>query len=166
MLEKEQDKIDAVLVSTPDHIHAPATAMALRMKKHVYCEKPLAHTVFEARTVRELAKQNNLVTQMGTQIHAENNYRRVVELIQSGADASPCRRCACLVSGQLFGRPRTLPVRQFQTTWTGISILVRLHNVLTVREFIPEAGEAFGILVPARWEILAVTTWISRTPAP
>ena len=85
MLEKEQDKIDAVLVSTPDHIHAPATAMALRMKKHVYCEKPLAHTVFEARTVRELAKQNNLVTQMGTQIHAENNYRRVVELIQSGA---------------------------------------------------------------------------------
>ncbi len=85
MLEAECDKIDAVLVSTPDHIHAPATAMALRMKKHVYCEKPLTHTVFEARTVRELTKQNNLVTQMGTQIHAGDNYRRVVELIQRGA---------------------------------------------------------------------------------
>lgn len=85
MLEKEADKIDAVLVSTPDHSHAPAAAMALRMKKHVYCEKPLTHTVFEARTLANLARQNNVVTQMGTQIHAGDNYRRVVELIQTGA---------------------------------------------------------------------------------
>ncbi|MDG2391304.1 MAG: Gfo/Idh/MocA family oxidoreductase [Planctomycetaceae bacterium] len=85
MLEKEEGKIDAVLVGTPDHCHAPAAAMALRMKKHVYCEKPLTHTVFEARTLANLAKENNLVTQMGTQIHAGNNYRRVVELVQSGA---------------------------------------------------------------------------------
>lgn len=85
MLEKECDNLDAVVVSTPDHIHAPATAMALRMKKHVYCEKPLTHTVFEARTVATLARQNNLVTQMGTQIHALDNYRRVVELVKSGA---------------------------------------------------------------------------------
>jgi len=85
MLEKEAEKIDAVVVSTPDHSHAPASAMAMRLKKHVYCEKPLAHTVFEARTLKELAKKNNLVTQMGTQIHAGNNYRRVVELVQGGA---------------------------------------------------------------------------------
>lgn len=85
MLEKEADKIDAVVVGTPDHTHAPAAAMALRLKKHVYCEKPLAHTVFEARTLARLAKENNLVTQMGTQIHAGDNYRRVVELVQSGA---------------------------------------------------------------------------------
>jgi predicted dehydrogenase len=85
MLEKEADKLDAVLVSTPDHVHAPAAAMALRFKKHVYCEKPLTHTVFEARTLAELAKKNKLVTQMGTQIHAGDNYRRVVELVQSGA---------------------------------------------------------------------------------
>lgn len=85
MLDKEADKIDAVLVSTPDHNHAPAAALALRLKKHVYCEKPLTHTVFEARTLARLAKENQLVTQMGTQIHAGDNYRRVVELVQSGA---------------------------------------------------------------------------------
>ena len=85
MLEKEADRIDAVVIGTPDHIHAPAAAMALRLKKHVYCEKPLTHTVFEARTLRELAQKNKLVTQMGTQIHSGDNYRRVVELIESGA---------------------------------------------------------------------------------
>lgn len=84
MLEKEADKIDAVIVGTPDHTHAPAAAMALRMGKHVYCEKPLTHTVYEARTLSNLAKQKNLVTQMGSQIHAGDNYRRVVELVQTG----------------------------------------------------------------------------------
>ena len=85
MLEKEAEKIDGVIVSTPDHTHAPAAAMALRLKKHVYCEKPLTHTVYEARTLANLAKANQLKTQMGTQIHALENYRRVVELVQSGA---------------------------------------------------------------------------------
>ncbi len=85
MLEKESEKIDAVLVGTPDHTHAPAAAMAMRLGKHVYCEKPLTHTVHEARVLSDLARQNQLVTQMGTQIHAGNNYRRVVERIQSGA---------------------------------------------------------------------------------
>ncbi|TWT33393.1 Gfo/Idh/MocA family protein [Blastopirellula retiformator] len=84
MLEKEEDNIDAVVVSTADHAHAPATAMALRMKKHAYCEKPLSHTVYESRVVSDLAKENKLATQMGTQIHATDNYRRVVELLNSG----------------------------------------------------------------------------------
>jgi predicted dehydrogenase len=85
MLEKDADHIDAVLVSPPDHTHAPAAAMAMRLGKHCYCEKPLTHTVYEARTLANLAKEKKLVTQMGTQIHAGDNYRRVVELIQSGA---------------------------------------------------------------------------------
>ena len=85
MLEKEGDKIDAVIVGTPDHTHAPAAAMAMRMGKHTYCEKPLTHTVKEARTLAQLAASNKLVTQMGTQIHAGDNYRRVVELVQSGS---------------------------------------------------------------------------------
>ena len=83
LLEKEEDRLDAVIVATPDHTHAPAAAMALRMGKHVYCEKPLAHTVYETRTLSDLVADNKLVTQMGTQIHALDNYRRVVELIQS-----------------------------------------------------------------------------------
>ncbi|HIA19529.1 MAG TPA: Gfo/Idh/MocA family oxidoreductase, partial [Planctomycetaceae bacterium] len=85
MLEKEADHIDAVVVGTPDHTHAPAAAMALRLKKHVYCEKPLTHTVYESRVLAELTAKNKLVTQMGTQIHAGDNYRRVVELVESGA---------------------------------------------------------------------------------
>lgn len=85
MLEKEADKIDAVVVGTPDHTHAPAAAMALRMGKHVYCEKPLTHTVYEARVLRELAAEHKCITQIGTQIHAGDNYRRVVELIRAGA---------------------------------------------------------------------------------
>ncbi|MFO1064498.1 MAG: Gfo/Idh/MocA family oxidoreductase [Pirellulales bacterium] len=85
LLEKEADKIDAVVVAVADHNHAPATVRALRAGKHVYCEKPLTHTVHEARLVATLAKEKGLATQMGTQIHAGDNYRRVVEIIQSGA---------------------------------------------------------------------------------
>jgi predicted dehydrogenase len=83
MLERKD--LDAVVVSTPDHCHAPAAGMALELGMHVYCEKPLAHSVWEARRLGELAKQHKRVTQMGTQIHAENNYRRVVEVIRSKA---------------------------------------------------------------------------------
>lgn len=77
--------IDAVVISTADHTHAPAAAMALRLGKHVYCEKPLTHSVYEARTVAKLAQETKLATQMGSQIHATDNYRRVVELVRSGA---------------------------------------------------------------------------------
>ena len=85
MLDAVADQIDGVVVSTADHMHAPATSAALALKKHVYCEKPLTHTVAEARAISELAKESGVATQMGTQIHATDNYRRVVELIQSGA---------------------------------------------------------------------------------
>lgn len=85
MLEKEGDKIDAVVIGATDHHHAPATIRAIRKGKHVYCEKPLTHTVQEARIVAEAAKKAGVATQMGTQIHAKDNYRRVVEMIQAGA---------------------------------------------------------------------------------
>lgn len=80
----EQKDIDAVVVSTPDHVHAVAAAAALRTGRHVYCEKPLTRTVSECRAVRELAAKHKRVTQLGTQIHAGTNYRRVVEWIQAG----------------------------------------------------------------------------------
>ena len=85
MLESEEKQIDAVQVSTPDHIHAPASVMAMKMGKHCFCQKPLAHDVTEARTMAKLAAEKKLATQMGTQIHAGDNYRRVVEIVQSGA---------------------------------------------------------------------------------
>ena len=82
------DEFDAVVVSTCEHTHAFATLPALQLGKHVYCEKPLTHNVWEARVIREAAAKVNVATQMGTQIHAGDNYRRVVELIQSGAIGS------------------------------------------------------------------------------
>ena len=85
MLDELENQIDAVVIGTPDHTHAPAAAMAMRMGKHCYCEKPLTHSVHEARVVTRLAEENQLATQLGTQIHAQDNYRRVVELVQSGA---------------------------------------------------------------------------------
>jgi predicted dehydrogenase len=78
-------EFDAVVVSTCEHTHAFATLLAIQHGKHVYCEKPLTHNIAEARIIREAAAKTKLATQMGTQIHAEDNYRRVVELIQTGA---------------------------------------------------------------------------------
>ena len=88
---------DAVAVSTAEHTHAFATLPALRMKKHVYCEKPLTHNIWECRKIREAAREAKVATQMGTQIHAQSNYRRVVELIQAGA-IGPVRECHVWVS--------------------------------------------------------------------
>lgn len=79
------DEFDAVVVSTSEHTHAFATLPALKLRKHVYCEKPLTHGLWESRIIREAANEAGVATQMGTQIHAGDNYRRVVELIQSGA---------------------------------------------------------------------------------
>ena len=79
------NEFDAVVVSTCEHTHAFATLPALQLGKHVYCEKPLTHDVWEARIIREAAARANVATQMGTQIHAGDNYRRVVELVQTGA---------------------------------------------------------------------------------
>jgi len=79
------NKLDAVVVSTPDHMHVPATVAALKRGKHVYCEKPLSHSVWESRYATKLAAEKKLATQLGTQIHATDNYRRVVEHIRAGA---------------------------------------------------------------------------------
>ncbi len=82
-LLKNRD-LDAVVISTPDHSHAVIASHAMDRDLHVYCEKPLTHTVSEARFLKEKAASKALATQMGTQIHAGKNYRRVVEEIQSG----------------------------------------------------------------------------------
>jgi predicted dehydrogenase len=81
----KDSEFDAVVVSSTEHTHAFATLPALLRKKHVYCEKPLTHSVQEARKIIEAAKKAGVATQMGTQIHAGSNYRRVVELIQGNA---------------------------------------------------------------------------------
>jgi predicted dehydrogenase len=84
-LYDQSKDIDAVVVATTEHSHAFAVLPAIKLGKHVYCEKPLAHNVWEARLLAEEAAKAKIATQMGTQMHAQDNFRRVVELIQSGA---------------------------------------------------------------------------------
>lgn len=84
MLEEMGRDIDAVIVSTPDHTHAPASLMAMNMNKPVYCQKPLTHYVSESREMKKLAAEKRLVTQMGIQVHSFYDYKLATLLIQSG----------------------------------------------------------------------------------
>lgn len=83
MLEKEKS-IDAVDIATPDHMHAAIAAMAIQMGKHVYCQKPLTHDVYEARVLRDLARKHKVATQMGNQGSASDGLRRAVEVVHAG----------------------------------------------------------------------------------
>ena len=80
----EQNDIDAVTVSTPDHMHAPATFSAIELGKHVYTQKPLSHSVYEARVLAEAAARKGVVTQMGIQHHSNTFFKTVVKLIHDG----------------------------------------------------------------------------------
>ena len=93
LLEKRKD-IDAVVIATPDHMHAPITMAALRAGKHVYVEKPMAHSIEEARAMARLAKETGLVTQMGNNGHAGPGLRLTREWIQAGA-IGPVREAHC-----------------------------------------------------------------------
>ena len=84
LLKELEDEIDAVVVSTPDHTHAPASLMAMKMDKPVYCQKPLTHHVSEAREMKKMAEKKNLITQMGIQVHSFYDYKLATLLIQSG----------------------------------------------------------------------------------
>jgi predicted dehydrogenase len=85
MFDKMHKQIDAVVVSTPDHMHAPISLAAMQLGKHVYCQKPLTHTVAEARRVAEAARKYRVVTQMGNQGHSNPKAREAVDIVRSGA---------------------------------------------------------------------------------
>lgn len=97
--------IDAIVVSTCEHTHSFATLPALQLGRPVYCEKPLCHTIGETRVVREAAARAKVATQMGTQLHASENYRRVVELVQAGA-VGAIQECHVWVSRDWGGGDR------------------------------------------------------------
>lgn len=85
MISDMGDKIDAVTISTPDHHHFHAALQAMQAGKHVYCQKPLTHSIWEARVLTKVAREMGVKTQMGNQAHANSHMRRVVELVQAGA---------------------------------------------------------------------------------
>ena len=152
MLESEKN-VDAVLIATTDHTHAPATLMAINTGRHVYTEKPLAHNVFEARTVTEAAAKAKRVSQLGTQIHAGDNYRRVVELIRAGA-IGPVREAHVFVNkdwGAIMERSAApggpVPAGLHHDTWLG-----------PAQEW-PYSGE----WLPANWRRFSVRVSIATT---
>ncbi len=85
MFEKAHKDIDALLVATPNHIHAVASMAAMRAGKGVYCEKPLTHSIYEARQLARVARETRVATQMGNQGHSTDDIRRAVECIRAGA---------------------------------------------------------------------------------
>ena len=85
MFDKEHKAIDAVIVATPDHTHAVAAMEAMRAGKHVYCQKPLAHSIYEARRLTEAARETGVQTQMGNQGNSSDQMRRLCEWVRSGA---------------------------------------------------------------------------------
>lgn len=84
MLDELQDELDAVVISTPDHMHGPVALAAMDLGKHVYCQKPIAHNLRECRAMAEMAERKGVVTQMGTQIHSHEAYRSAVATLRSG----------------------------------------------------------------------------------
>ena len=119
MLEKEK-AIDAVTVSTPDHTHAVVAAMAMKMGKHVFVQKPLTHTVLEARILRKIAAEAGVTTQMGNQGHAGEGGRLVCEWIWDGA-IGPVREVHCWTNRPVWAtgmdRPKEIPSVRTSLDW-------------------------------------------------
>ncbi len=130
MLDKEKN-LDGLVVSTPDHTHAIPVVWGLRRGLDIYCEKPLAHSVYEVRQMREEAARNKAVTQMGTQIHAGDNYRRVVEIVQSG-QIGPVSRVHVWMGGSIRpgirARKGNPPETVDYDLWTGPAPMRPFHE--------------------------------------
>ena len=116
MLDKIGKEIDAVVVSTPDHTHFVATMAAMQAGKHVYVEKPLAHNIWQLRTLRKAARHYNVVTQMGNQGHASDGIRQIKELTEAGVLGEVTHVDAWLPGpnhdSRFFLKPSTFPPKQ------------------------------------------------------
>jgi predicted dehydrogenase len=110
MLDEMGKSIDAVTVSTPDHTHAPAAAMAMRMGKHCFCQKPMTHSIYEARKLAEIAREMKVATQMGNQGTAGSTLRRQAALIRAGA-VGPVKEVHVWTNRPIWpqGQPRPEP---------------------------------------------------------
>lgn len=113
MLDKMHKEIDAVVISTPDHTHFAATQMAMERGIHVYTQKPLAHNIWQCRTLAASRERYKVITQMGNQGHADEGIRNSVEAVRAGVigDVSQvfCRNSGPEMGGKHFGNPATMP---------------------------------------------------------
>ena len=173
MLDKEDENIDAVVVATPDHCHAIVSMAAIKRGKHVYCEKPLTHTVCEARAVAEAAREHKVATQMGNQGQACEETRLLCETIWDGAIGQvhevhvwtdrPLNGINNVTGRRVWTGPTTR--RLFPTRSIGTSGSVRRRCVRIIRHTCHSTGAAGGISAPARSATSAATAR-PRVPRP
>ena len=109
LFDKEEKNIDAVVVSTPDHHHIPCSVMAMRLGKHVYCEKPLGQNIGEIRLATRVAAETGVATQMGNTAHSSHNYRGVAKMIQDGV-IGEIREVHCWCDNEWEPPPRVAAV--------------------------------------------------------
>ena len=153
LFDEMSGKIDAVTVSTPDHTHALVAVRAMSEGKAVYCQKPLTHSLWEARRMAEIARETKVVTQMGNQGTAGSGLRRSAAIVQSGA-LGPVQRSSRLDESarswpQGMPRPEAKSGAQepaLESVAGSRSAAATLPTVIT-----PRSGAAGGILGPARW---------------
>jgi hypothetical protein len=124
LLDELDRKLDGLIVATPEHTHALISARAMRRGKHVFCEKPIAHDVGEARDLRRIAKDKGVATQMGNQGMATDSFRRTIELIEDGALGTLREAHVWYVFGGGGPRPRPegsqpVPERLDWDVWLG-----------------------------------------------
>jgi hypothetical protein len=158
MLEKQKD-IDAVIVATPDHVHAVAGMAAMQLGKHVYVQKPLARSVGEVRRLTEAARRYKVATQMGNQGQSGDGVRLISEWIADGA-LGPVREVHCWTNRPVWpnqgtGRPKErmeIPSTLDWDLWLGPSPERPYH-----RAYAPMTGGRGSTSAPAPWETWAAT---------
>ena len=139
MLDKEHKSMDAVSVSTPDHTHAVAAMAAMQRGKHVYVQKPLTYSIYEARMLAEAAKKYKVVTQMGNQYASADHVRKAKEIVDAGLIGEVT---ACTIPGLTdpYGHRvflHRLENMKFQKNWTGISGLGLHHSPNIIPAYLP-----------------------------
>ncbi len=161
MLDEQKD-IDAVIVATPDHTHAVVAMAAMERKKHVYVQKPLTHSVSEARLLTETARKHGVVTQMGNQGHSGEGARILCEWVQDGA-IGPVREVHAWTNRPVWpsghrGRPAHGDARRSRRTSTGTCGSVRPRPGRTTPPITPPSGAPGGTSGPARWATWGATS--------
>jgi len=163
MLEKEKG-IDAIMCATPDHLHALISIAAMKLGKHVYCEKPLTHNIWEARRVAQVAKETGVATQMGNMGHSGEGIRQTCEWIWAGAIGHVREVHAWGDAGRWVTRPAVHPKRRrFRRDSIGTCGWDRVSHVPiipTTPRANGVAGGRLGAVVSATW---AVTTSIPHS---
>lgn len=170
MLDKHRD-VDAVVVSTPDHFHAVAAMNAIQRGKHVYVEKPLAHTIHEVRALMKAAKENNVQTQLGNQGHSYDDIRKICELVWNGAigDVREVHAWYTRQYGNGEGRPTekpSVPETLDWNMWLGPAAERPYHSCYLPGKWRSWADFGTGVLGDWVCHILDPAVWALKLKAP